>query len=177
VSVKHLTIRRIAFTTPREERARLVEEGKGLSTDWMNGWSGLARSEARSVPYHPLQKSVDSYPAFLASLLGQWVDARLTAEPEQAEWSLKTNLKAYYQHEWAEMQRILSGNCRLIRRVDVEGREAQGRIRREYEASVGKLRPLLARIAATDRLIDLVVYRLHGLTEEEVAVVEGISRG
>jgi hypothetical protein len=36
---------------------------------------------------------------------------------------------------------------------------------------------LLARIAATDRLIDLVVYRLHGLTEEEVAVVEGISRG
>jgi hypothetical protein len=32
---------------------------------------------------------------------------------------------------------------------------------------------LLARIAATDRLIDLIVYRLYGLTEEEVAVVEG----
>jgi hypothetical protein len=29
------------------------------------------------------------------------------------------------------------------------------------------------RIRATDRLIDLVVYRLYGLTEEEVAVVEG----
>jgi hypothetical protein len=40
---------------------------------------------------------------------------------------------------------------------------------------VGKLRPLLARIAATDRLIDLIVYRLYGLTEEEVAVVEGKS--
>jgi hypothetical protein len=26
--------------------------------------------------------------------------------------------------------------------------------------------------AATDRLIDLIVYRLYGLTEEEVAVVE-----
>jgi len=23
------------------------------------------------------------------------------------DWSLKTNLKAYYQHDWAEMQRIL----------------------------------------------------------------------
>jgi hypothetical protein len=31
----------------------------------------------------------------------------------------------------------------------------------------------LARITATDRLIDLIVYRLYGLTEEEVAVGEG----
>jgi hypothetical protein len=33
--------------------------------------------------------------------------------------------------------------------------------------------PLVARIAATDRLIDEVVYRLYGLTEEEIKVVEG----
>ncbi len=32
-----------------------------------------------------------------------------------------------------------------------------------------------ARIARTDRLIDQIVYRLYGLTEEEVAVVEGRS--
>jgi len=32
-----------------------------------------------------------------------------------------------------------------------------------------------SRLAATDRLIDLIVYRLDGLTEEEVAVVEGRS--
>lgn len=30
--------------------------------------------------------------------------------------------------------------------------------------------------AATDWLIDLIVYRLYGLTEEEVAVVEGRSK-
>ncbi len=30
-----------------------------------------------------------------------------------------------------------------------------------------------ARIGATDRLIDLIVYRLYGLTADEVAVVEG----
>lgn len=33
-----------------------------------------------------------------------------------------------------------------------------------------------ARIAATDRLIDLIVYRLYALTEDEVAVMEGHSR-
>ena len=31
---------------------------------------------------------------------------------------------------------------------------------------------LVERIAATNRLIDLIVYRLYGLTEEEVAIVE-----
>jgi len=33
--------------------------------------------------------------------------------------------------------------------------------------------PLKDRLAATDCLIDLIVYRLYGLTPEEVAVVEG----
>jgi hypothetical protein len=32
---------------------------------------------------------------------------------------------------------------------------------------------LIERIASTDRLIDQIVYRLYGLTEEEIAVVEG----
>jgi len=38
---------------------------------------------------------------------------------------------------------------------------------------MAKLIPLKAKIAATDRLIDLSVYRLYGLTEEEIALVEG----
>jgi len=89
------------------------------------------------------------------------------------EWSLKTNLKAYYQHDWAELRRVLDRNCHRISKVNVQGREASELIRREWESSMGKLQPLLARIAVTDRLIDLIVYRLYGLTEEEVAVVEG----
>ena len=35
-----------------------------------------------------------------------------------------------------------------------------------------KLSPLLLRIGETDRLIDRVVYKLYGLTESEVAIVE-----
>ena len=89
------------------------------------------------------------------------------------DWTLKTNLKAYYQYDWAEMQRVLDRNRRRISKVNVQGREASEQIRTEWEASMGKLQPLLARIAATDRLIDLIVYRLYGLTEDEVAVVEG----
>jgi hypothetical protein len=43
----------------------------------------------------------------------------------------------------------------------------------EYGVSLTKLLPLKQRLAATDRLIDRVVYRLYGLADEEIAVVEG----
>ena len=43
----------------------------------------------------------------------------------------------------------------------------------EGKTRLAVLRPLLRRVARTDRLIDFIVYRLYGLTEEEVAVVEG----
>lgn len=35
------------------------------------------------------------------------------------------------------------------------------------------LTPLKARIKATDNLIDEIVYKLYGLTEEEIKIVEG----
>jgi hypothetical protein len=41
---------------------------------------------------------------------------------------------------------------------------------------MAKLKPLLARIEATDRLIDRIVYKLYGLTDEEIGVVEGQDR-
>jgi hypothetical protein len=46
-------------------------------------------------------------------------------------------------------------------------------VRNKYEASLEKVLPLKERLARTDALIDQVVYRLYGLTEEEIAVVEG----
>ena len=62
---------------------------------------------------------------------------------------------------------------RSISRSVAARRAFQERLAQEYRASLNKLLPLKARLAATDRLIDLIVYRLYGLTEEEVAVVEG----
>ena len=47
------------------------------------------------------------------------------------------------------------------------------RIKKTYEESLQRILPLKERLARTDRLIDQVVYRLYGLTEEEIGVVEG----
>jgi hypothetical protein len=47
------------------------------------------------------------------------------------------------------------------------------RLRAEHEASLATLLPIKERLAKTDWLIDQVVYRLYGLTEEEIKIVEG----
>ena len=44
-----------------------------------------------------------------------------------------------------------------------------------YRAYRPRYTELSGRLAATDALIDQVVYRLYGLSEEEVAIVEGES--
>ena len=67
---------------------------------------------------------------------------------------------------------ILRNNARRLK-ADPGKREFQQRLGEEYEASLEKLDPIKARLAWTDWLIDRVVYRLYGLTEEEIAVVEG----
>jgi hypothetical protein len=44
---------------------------------------------------------------------------------------------------------------------------------RVYRTHAPAYHALVARIAATDHLIDRIVYQLYGLTEEEIAIVEG----
>ena len=47
------------------------------------------------------------------------------------------------------------------------------RLRSRYEGSLEQVLPIKDRLAKTDALIDRVVYQLYGLTDEEIAVVEG----
>jgi hypothetical protein len=46
------------------------------------------------------------------------------------------------------------------------------RIEKMYEESLQRVLPLKETLRKTDELIDAVVYRLYGLTEEEIRVVE-----
>ncbi len=187
---KRLSIRRIEFTTPQEERARLVEEGLQRYEAYLEHGEDVSVRAfvATRLLMEEEPEQADVVHDLLAHLAEQMIEMRKAKNEEVRgfldwlagytgllieEWSLKTNLKTYYQHDWTEIRRVLDRNRRKITKVNVKGREASDLIRDEWEASVEKLRPLLARIAATDRLIDLIVYRLYGLTGEEVKVVEG----
>jgi hypothetical protein len=83
-----------------------------------------------------------------------------------------TKLQSYYEHDYEGFLAVLKKNRKKLA-VDPARREPGEALRTEFEGSVGKLAPLLERIRQTDELIDAVVYRLYGLTEEEIAIVEG----
>jgi hypothetical protein len=92
----------------------------------------------------------------------------------------KSRLQNYlgdYQKSEGELARdallsILGRNSRKLK-VGVTRRSFVEAVTREYETSLAQLRPIKRQLALTDRLIDQVVYRLYGLSEEEIAVVEG----
>lgn len=90
----------------------------------------------------------------------------------------KTRIKEYWKAQvgWEGLASALEQNRRAIQSakgIDVTRREPQEIIRAEFEASLAKLKPLLEGIELTDKLIDQMVYKLYGLTEEEIAMVEG----
>ncbi len=57
--------------------------------------------------------------------------------------------------------------------IDPVARQVQETLKKEYRASVETLLPIKMQLMRCDRLIDAIVYRLYGLTEDEVAIVEG----
>jgi hypothetical protein len=83
----------------------------------------------------------------------------------------KTHLKGYHEAGFERLEAALRSNRTRLRQP-VEGQLAT-RLREDYEASMALLRPLEEKLTQTDRLIDQIVYRLYGLTAEEVAIVEG----
>jgi hypothetical protein len=46
-------------------------------------------------------------------------------------------------------------------------------LKTEYEKSLSILLPLKEKLKRIDWLIDQIVYKLYGLTEEEIKIVEG----
>ena len=57
-------------------------------------------------------------------------------------------------------------------RLGVELDDIKGEIQTEYEKSLAVLLPIKRQLAFTDDLIDKIVYKLYGLTDEEIEIVE-----
>ncbi len=200
---RRLPIRRISFTTPAETRAALAAEAQGLAAAAVTTGdfaavlafvaAQLAAQPERSDVIHDLlvglaeqmiamnKQKGDEMRGFLA-----WLARETGAKID--DLTGKSRLRDYlgdYQKDAAPLPfndpsagsgpsllTILRKNARKLA-VDPGGRKFQESLKKEYEVSLAVLLPLKARQAATDRLIDQVVYRLYGLTEEEIAVVEG----
>jgi len=99
-----------------------------------------------------------------------WLESYLSAKVD--DLTPKTKLQSYYEHDYESFLAVLKRNSKKLA-VDPGRREPAEKLRAEFEGSLGKLGPLREQIRQTDELIDAVVCRLYGLTEEEIGIVEG----
>jgi type I restriction-modification system DNA methylase subunit len=191
VYLRRLPIRRISFTTPAPERARLVAElqelyGAGKFEEILarvdtclpkDDAGNLIAEQEKSDVVHDLL-------AFLAERMLEmnkqkqqeikgflgWLEGYVGAKVE--DLTPKTKIQSYYEHDYEDFLAVLKKNRKLLA-IDPARREPAEALRAEFGATVGKLRPLREQIEQTDKLIDAIVYRLYGLTEKEIRIVEG----
>lgn len=201
--IGNLPYRRINFVTPERERARLVaqemsvyEQGdfaqvlqdvelllsRPASSDETVGDDGersdvvyelLANLARHMLNANRMRRS--EMERFL-----RWLERTLGTQIE--ELANRTRLQDYlgnYQKGgshlgFTELCDILKQNHRLLS-VEIDDSRTCQQLEVEYQGTLKKLLPLKERLDATDRLIDMIIYRLYGLTEDDIAVVEGRS--
>lgn len=188
--LEKLPIRRISFTTPKEEREKLVNELKERYQD--EKFDEVLKIVEECLPkdkegdFTTKKEKSDVVHDFLVYLAEQmiemnktkhaeikgflsWLEREIGAEIENL--SNKTAIKDYYEGAIDSLLCALKKNKRKFK-IDPTRREIQDKITEEFTKSISKLSPLKQTITATDKLIDQIVYKLYGLTEKEVEIVE-----
>ena len=184
-----IPIRRISFTTPADRRAALVDEAKALYTQYLNtpaepaplldfvGERLGAEPEESDVVHdllaHLVERMIEmnkeknaeikAFLGFLEGETGAAVD----------DMANKTAVREYYSHEFQKLVDILVKNRKKLRDgYDPKSPTNYRHLQEWYDDSMDKLQPLMGRIEATDGLIDQIVYKLYGLSDEEIKIVE-----
>lgn len=118
-----------------------------------------------------------------------WLESQLKIQPDKCgnsgidalvgKTQLKNYLGDYQKGEshlcFEDFWEILEKNSNRIQ-ASLISRKLYENIRSEYGKSISKLLPLKEKLRKTDWLIDQIVYRLYGLTENEIKIVEGGQR-
>ena len=88
------------------------------------------------------------------------------------ELTNKTAIKEYHDDDFNSLLDVLKKNRNKIS-VDPSNRRTQELLEKHFTKSMSVLVPLKEKIKNTDNLIDQIVYKLYGLTDEEIEIVEG----
>jgi hypothetical protein len=201
VYLKNLPIRRISFTTPPDRRAALVEQAKALYSSILDAPDGKdaassfsaapnsqkildfvgahldAKPEESDVVHdllaHLAERMIEMNKEKNTEIKGflRWLKGEIGAPVE--ELTNKTTIKEYYAGDFETLAGALVKNKKKLKEgYDPTRREPKEKLQQEYSASMAKLAPLLERIKATDELINQIVYKLYGLTKDEIKIVE-----
>jgi hypothetical protein len=113
-----------------------------------------------------------------------WLESQLKIQPDKEDKGIDTltgkkQIKNYlgdYQKEkeylpFEEFWKILEKNKNRIQ-ASLKSRDLYENVRLEYDKSLSKLLLLKEKLRITDWLIDQIVYKLYGLTEEEIKIID-----
>jgi Alw26I/Eco31I/Esp3I family type II restriction m6 adenine DNA methyltransferase len=189
-----LPIRQIDFTTLKKERKQLLEQGKELYQEYLQShkWDKLLAFVAQRLP----QKSgsipdteneqsdvVHDLLAFLAEEMTRlnkekqsrikgflvWLEKEILKGSVEGQHN-KTKIRDFHDGTFEELLGILKKNKAIF---DPYPPEKRAMLEHIFSDAVNAITPLKTDIQATDDLIDQIVYKLYGLTDDEKAIVEG----
>ncbi len=203
VFMKDVPICRINFITPLKERAYYLEKAKNLYEYCLdkNDRACVLGFVDHHLSKQPEESDVvHDLLAFMAEEMIRLNKEKQAAQKEFLNW-LVTTLRILPDKEGRKGIDVLTGKGKLagypgdyqkgesplafeelleiLRKnknhlgVGLSDAGLVERVRKKYEGSLERVLPMKDRLAKTDALIDQVVYRLYGLTEEEIGVVEG----
>ena len=116
------------------------------------------------------QTEIKSFLQWLERFIGCPVDT-LTNKSK-----IQNYLGDYYKNilhlSFDELIEVLKKNSKKIK-IDPVARKDQQTLEKEYQDSLNALLPIKQQLTRCDQLIDAIVYRLYGLTEAEITIVEG----
>jgi hypothetical protein len=179
----------IAFATPAPKRAALAAKAKKLFAGALeaNDVSDVMTFVEEQLPARP--QCLDVVHDILAYLAERMMvlNQRQRAAARQFLTDLndfhgidaralnpRTKLDEFWKLETAEFFAHLDKNRKALAAAKLDlNKAAESEIRARFEQSKSAILPFEKQIAFTDALIDQIVYRLYGLTPEEIQLVEG----
>lgn len=191
VFLVNLPIRYITEITPPEQLSLFNEEAKSLYSSFIQGFDSGPILQFIDNRLNVDPQQADVVRNLLAYLGEQMTTMNVTKNNEiqtllqfiEGEtgacvdrMSNKTKIKEYYAYDFSVFIDILNKNKKLMRTgYNPKSPQSYRLLKQWFDDSCSRLHPLLARIDATDSLIDDIVYRLYDLTEDEIRVIEGTS--
>ncbi|OPZ44049.1 MAG: hypothetical protein BWY93_00788 [Euryarchaeota archaeon ADurb.BinA087] len=184
--VRAFPIRYIRSNTPIERRSDLLNKSKELfqgsiidsasiiefvesrltadleESDVIHDLIGFLAEQMVQM-FKDKNEEINKFLKFLENEIGTSIDVL----------SNKTVIKEYYNYDFNNLVEVLTKNRNKLKNgYSPKNRTNYENLQGWYNSSVGKLNPLLQRINATDSLIDKIVYKLYGLNEEEIKIIE-----